>query len=194
MIQASKINGIPIVNTVLTGLTYVDSLLTAYNSDGTSPFVTIVAGSSFTGGTVTGATIFTSSLSANTISATTYYNIPTVFGVCVNGAGGTIISGATQYLVMGNNGRITGWDVIGATSGSCKFNIWKTTGSTLPTSANSITPSNRPQIANGVYSGSTNVSNWTDTTYNTGDKFGFNIDEVSGFTQLTLTIRGFKDR
>lgn len=152
----------------------------------------VTSGSNFTGGTVTGDTNFTGGLTANTISATTYYNIPTVFGSGSNNNGGTISSGVTGYFVSTHSGRIIGWELIGATSGSVVFDIWKTSANILPTVANSITDNNKPQISNGVYSGSTNLGGWTGLTYNTGDKFGFNIDSVSGFTQVTLSIKALK--
>lgn len=164
---------------------------TTYYGDG-SNLTGIVSGGSFTGGTVTGNTIFTQGITASTISATTYYNIPTVFGSGANGAGGTVTTGITGYVVMGHAGRITGWDIIGATSGTVVMDIWKTTDSTLPTVAGSITGAAKPRITSGVYSGSTNLTNWSGLTYSTGDKFGFNIDSISGFTTVTLTLRGFK--
>ncbi len=149
-------------------------------------------GGTFTGGTVIGETIFSAGLSATSISADTYYNIPTSFGTGANGGGGTISTGVTGYMVMSNSGRITGWDLIGSISGTVEMDIWKISGSTLPNISNSITASAKPRITEGVYSGSTTLIGWPELTYNAGDKFGFNIDSVSGFTSVTLTIRGFK--
>jgi hypothetical protein len=148
--------------------------------------------SNLSGATFTG-TVNASILNATTLSATTYYNIPTSFGTGANGGGGTISTGVTGYFVIGYTGRITGWDLIGSTSGTAVVDIWKTTGSTLPTVLNSITASAKPRITEGVYSGSTTLTGWSGLSYNAGDKFGFNIDLVTGFTTLTLTIRGFKE-
>lgn len=144
------------------------------------------------GGTVTGDTVFTQGLSATSITAGTYYNIPTVFGSGANGNGGTVNTGVTGYITMGHSGRITGWDLVGAPSGNCVMDVWKTSGNTLPTSVNSITDANKPTITGGFYSGSTTLTNWTGLTYSTGDIFAFNVNSISGFTSVTLTIRGFK--
>lgn len=137
------------------------------------------------GGTVNGNVIVNGSL-----SATTYYNVPTVFGASFNGAGGTLATGNTIYTTMAYNGTITGWDLIGSPTGSCIVDIWKTS-SGLPTTLNSITDNTKPTINNNSTATSSTLSGWT-TTYSAGDKVGFNINSVSGFTTLTLTIRGYR--
>lgn len=141
---------------------------------------------SLSGGSVSGETNFTS------LSATTYLGVPTIFGCGADNNGGTIASGVCGYFVAGHSGTITGWDLIGATSGTIIFDVWKTTGSTLPTVSNSICGTSKPRITAGVYSGSTNLSAWSGLTYSSGDKFGFNIDSVTGFTNVSLTIKGTK--
>lgn len=145
-----------------------------------------------TGGTVTAFFTGQGGLSATSITASTYYNIPTIFGSGANGAGGTITTGVTGYVTMGNAGRITGWDLVGSTSGTITMDVWKSTNSLLPTVANTITDNSRPQITSGVYSGSTNLSAWSGLTYAAGDIFGFNVVSVTGFTTITLTMRGVK--
>ena len=170
------------IDTFVTGFTYGNNTFTIRNSTGG----TLTA----LNNTMTGLTI-NGSLSATTISATTYLNIPSVFGTGVNN-NGTIVSGVTGYIVMTHSGLITGWELIGATTGSVVFDIWKTSANALPTVANSITGTNKPQISNGFYSGSTNLNTWSGLSYSSGDKVGFKIDSVTGFTQITLSVKSIK--
>ncbi len=127
------------------------------------------------------------------VSAVTYYNIPDTIGISLDGQGGVLSTGITQYSVISSPSRLVGWDLVASTTGSVVFDIWKiTSGNTLPTVVNSIVGANNPQINPGPYSGSTNLGGWSGTTLNTGDIIVYNINNVSGITKATLTLRLLK--
>ena len=145
------------------------------------------------GGTAFNGGITSTSVSATTISATTYWNIPDSIGVSVDGQSGVLSTGITQFKVMAYPGRISGWDMTGYVSGNCQFDVWKiSSGTTFPTVTNTIVGSAYPQITAGSYSGSTNLTGWTSTSFSTGDIFGFNINSVTGMTKASLSLRILK--
>lgn len=198
-------------NLVVTGSTSVNSIsATTYYGDG-SQLTGISAsggGSGITGATFinnnliltnnTGGTVSTlintfTGLTATTISASTYYGIPDTIGIGFDGQGGVISTGNTTYRVMGYNGRITGWDLVATTTGTCVIDIWKiASGSTLPTVANSITDAAKPTLTTGYISSDTNLTSWTSTSFNAGDIIAYTVDSATTVTKITLSLRILK--
>lgn len=113
------------------------------------------------------------------------------FGFGADGAGGTLAVGTPTYLIMSHQGTITQWDIIGNTSGSASFDIWKSTNGQLPTVANTITAAAKPTIISATVATSTGLTGWG-LTYSAGDIYGFNIDSISGFTKVNLSLRANK--
>ncbi|MBP9758733.1 hypothetical protein KBD45_03485 [Candidatus Dojkabacteria bacterium] len=151
----------------------------------------------YTGGTDALPTINISAatltyLSATTISASTYYGIPSVFGVGADGQGGVLTTGVTAYRVMDTSGTITGWDIVSTITGNCVFDVWKASGGVLPTVLDTIIASGKPTLTGALFSSSTAISTWTATTFNAGDIIGFNLDSVTGITKANLNIRYLK--
>lgn len=113
------------------------------------------------------------------------------FGFGADGAGGTLAVGTPTYLIMSHQGTITQWDIIGNTSGSASFDIWKSTNGQLPTVANTITAAAKPTIISATVATSTGLTGWG-LTYSAGDIYGFNIDSISSFTKVNLSLRANK--
>lgn len=160
-----------------------------------------------TGGTITGPSVFSGGIKSNSltatsitsttintgsISATTYLGLPKVtgsFGLTVDGGGNVITSGVKGYLVMPYNATITGWDIIGDISGTCKIDIWKNTS--IPTSVNTITGTEAPLLFNQQINSKNNL-----TTFNTGlainDILAFNVISASTVSRINLIIKVIK--
>lgn len=190
----------------VTGGTYSSGTATFTNNTGGTFNVTGFStggGTDFTGGTVTGATNFTGGLTANTISATTltattiYGNganitgITGSFGITVDGSGSVLTTGVKGFLVMPYNATITGWDIIGNTTGNCVFDIWKSSGLTIPTVINTITGSEKPTLNSQQVNSDNTLSSWsTDVFIN--DIIAFNVDSASTLSRVNLIIKVIK--
>ena len=167
-----------------TSLTAITISATTYLNLPLSP------GGSFTGGTVSGATNFTNGLTATTISATTYQNLPInygSFGLTIDGGGSDITIGNKGYAIIPYNATITGWNVIGNTSGSCVIDVWKTTLGNIPTSGDTITGTEKPTLSSQQINSDLNLTTWT-TSVSQYDVIGFNVDSTSGLTRVNLSI------
>lgn len=75
------------------------------------------------------------------------------------------------------------------TSGSIVVDIWTDTYANFPpTVADSITASAKPTISSGVKAQTTSLTGWT-TTQTAGKWIYYNVDSVSGFTKICLTLK-----
>ena len=73
-------------------------------------------------------------------------------------------------------------------SGSITIDIWKIAyASYPPTVANTITASDKPLISAAVKSEESTLTGWT-TTFSAGDIIGFNVDSVTTFKKVSLTL------
>ncbi len=159
-------------------------------STANNPTINLVASPSINNLTVSGTSTITT-LSATTISATTYYGIPDVFGVTIDGGGGILKTGITGYRVMSTSGIINGWNLVTSLTGNIVFDIWKISGGTLPTIANTITASAKPTLTGALFSASTAVSTWN-KNFAINDIFAFNIQSVTGVTWAALQLTYLK--
>jgi len=138
---------------------------------------------------LTANAISATTVTATTLTATTYQGIPSVLGVLADGQSGVIATGVLGYKVLDFPGIITGYDIVASTTGYCQFDIWKiAAGTTLPTSANTITSTNKPTLSSGLIISSTNLSGWT-TTFAAGDIIAYNVVSASTVTKATLTLK-----
>jgi len=88
-----------------------------------------------------------------------------------------------------NSARIVALDGL---TGSIKIDIWKDTYANLvPTDADTITGANEPEISSGVKDEDSTLTSWT-KTLTAGDWLFFNVDSVSTFKRIALSLRGDK--
>lgn len=75
------------------------------------------------------------------------------------------------------------------TSGSIVVDIWTDTYANFPpTVADTITASAKPTISSNTKAQTTSLTGWT-TTQDAGRWIYFNVDSVSGFTKICLTLK-----
>lgn len=111
------------------------------------------------------------------------------FGITLDGSGSTITTGFKQYVIIPYDCDIDSWYLIGDLTGSCVMDVWKSNN--IPTVSNTITGSQKPTISSQIKNSSSNLSTWTKSV-TSGDVIGFNVDSISNFTKLTLTIKVIK--
>ena len=109
------------------------------------------------------------------------------FGTTVDGYIGVIQTGVVGYVVMPYDGTITGWSIAANVSGSIRFDIWKTNNA-IPTVANTIVASAKPQLSSAQYLSSTTLTGWT-TTFIAGDVFAFFVETATTIKNATISIR-----
>jgi hypothetical protein len=162
-------------NLVVTGSTSVNSIsattINLLNGIGTS---ISLLGIDSTGKIVSGATI-------NTFSGS--------FGITIDGAGSVITTGVKGYAVIPYNATITGYDIIGNTSGSCAVDIWKSTS--VPTSANTITGSEIPSLTNQQLNSDNSLTTWTTGIF-INDIIAFNVISASTVSRINLIVKVIK--
>lgn len=153
-------------------------------------------GGTFTGGTVAGLTADT--ISATTLTATTIYgngaNITGItgsFGITVDGSSSVLTTGVKGFIVMPYNATIIGWDIIGNTSGNCVFDIWKSSGLTIPTVINTITGSEKPTLNSQQINSDNTLSSWSTEVF-INDIIAFNVDSATTISRINLIIKVIK--
>ena len=167
--QVKKINGILIVDTSVSALTYNNNTITSFNTDGTSYGATI---NTMTGLTING-NLTSNTISGVTISATTYYNLP----IDVKVTGGTYSNGTTTFT---NNTGGT-FNVSGYYTGYTAPIDVKVTGGTYSNGIATFTNNT---------GGTFNVSGFNTTTPFTGGTINGSTTFTNGLTANTLNVTG----
>jgi hypothetical protein len=148
-----------------------------------------------TGGTMTGP-LYSPTLSASTISGNTFYGdgsnltgLTGSFGLTIDGAGSVITTGLKGYAVMPYNATIVGWSIVSNISGNCIVDVWKNT--TIPTSGNSITGTEKPTLTNQQININNALTTWT-TNISINDVIAFNVLSASSVSRINLIIKVIK--
>ena len=118
---------------------------------------------------------------------------PVVAQFVIDGGGGVIDAGEKGYLRLPFNGTITGWSLVGNTSGSMVVDVWKDTYANFPpVVGDTITGSDKPTLSAAQKNTSTALTGWT-TTFNEGDWLAFNVDSASGISRATVALHGTRN-
>lgn len=89
------------------------------------------------------------------------------------------------------NCTLTGWDITANASGSAVVDVWMDTYAAYPpTVGDSIAGSAKPTLSGARKAQNTSLSGWGDTTLDEGSYLVFNVDSVSGITELWVTLYG----
>jgi hypothetical protein len=112
------------------------------------------------------------------------------FGITIDGAGSVITTGVKGYITIPYSGTITGWNILGNTTGSIVIDVWRTDYATaLPTVANSIAGTSKPTMVSVDKNQDNTISGWSNTAVSAGDVVGFNVDSASTLTRVNLSIK-----
>jgi hypothetical protein len=108
-------------------------------------------------------------------------------GFAFTGSAGAITNGTLAYFTVPFACTISAYNVT-VDTGTVTFDVWKAaSGTSIPTSANSIVAAAAPQISTGTALHSTSLTGWN-TTVSANDIFGFKVTAVSGATLASLVL------
>jgi collagen type VII alpha len=117
------------------------------------------------------------------------------FGVVFDGAGGVITSGSAALVKVPYACTITGWEVVGQTSGSCTISVFKNTpsfGTWPPASQVFTTGSSTPNLTSGVTGANSSPSFVSGATADAGTWFRFVISGATSVTWVSVSIQATK--
>ena len=107
----------------------------------------------------------------------------------LNGGGSTITTGYKSFTTVTFSGEILEYTVLADITGSIVIDVWKDSYGNFPlTTGDSICASSKPTLATGIKNTDSTLTSWT-KTFSVGDVFGFNVDSVSGVTNVNLTLK-----
>jgi hypothetical protein len=120
------------------------------------------------------------------------YDDDVVMAIIIDGAGNPITTGVKADVEAAFDFTITGWTLVADQTGSIVIDVWKNVYANFPpTSANSITGSEKPTLSSQQKNQNLTISSWNKSVTK-GDWFRFNVDSVSTVQRVTLSIRGTK--
>jgi hypothetical protein len=113
----------------------------------------------------------------------------TYLGTTFDGMGAVVLVNTRTYFRMPAAGGINAWSIVAeGTSPTCTLDIWKiANGTALPTVANTITASAKPELTTGNAVKSTTLTGWT-TNFSLDDIFCVNVDACSAATKISLVL------
>jgi hypothetical protein len=107
----------------------------------------------------------------------------------LNGGGSTITTGYKSFTTVTFSGEILEYTILADRTGSIVIDVWKDSYGNFPlTTGDSICVSSKPTLATGIKNTDSTLTSWT-KTFSAGDVFGFNVDSVSGVTNVNLTLK-----
>ncbi len=110
------------------------------------------------------------------------------FGLTIDGAGSTILTGQKGYLSIPYNCIIKNITLLSDISGSLSLDIWNDSyGNYPPTVADSIVGGTYPAISSGIKYTDSVLAGWS-TSVTGSNVLGFNVVACSGITRLNATL------
>ena len=111
----------------------------------------------------------------------------------IEGGGVLIPAGVKPPIISPDWLIINSWVILGRETGSVTFDIWKVTqdeyiAGTIPSAANSICGSAKPQVTNAKSGLSSTLTGWT-TRISQNDVLVLNVDSVSTFLGVSLILK-----
>lgn len=109
-------------------------------------------------------------------------------GFTIPNSGAAITGKIGGYFTCPYAGTISAWNIV-VDAGTATIKVWKiATGTAKPTAANSINTSG-VAISTGTAIHSTTTSDFTSTTVTANDIFAFNIEAISGVSELSFNLQ-----
>jgi hypothetical protein len=126
---------------------------------------------------------------ATCTTTSTTFSLARGFGAVFDGGGSALTAGSTANVLTSvpYACTISAWSVM-VDTGTASFDIWANTGTSIPTSSNSITDTAYPAIASGTSTGkNTTLMGWT-TSITAFENIIVNLEAVSSATKATLIV------
>lgn len=143
----------------------------------------------------TGTSASTKRTTAQAVADQFANNLPCSIEYVLDDGGVTINTGNKGYLQMPFGGQFTAVTLLGNTTGSIVIDLWKCTyaafdgGITTPSASNSIVGGHYPTISSGTKYTLTDLSSWTDTSFNATDILAFVVNSCTSFTRMTISLK-----
>lgn len=107
--------------------------------------------------------------------------------IVIDGTGSVPSTGPWGFFIVPFACTVTGWSVVGDTSGSAVIDVLKTSYSSFPSGFASIAGSDKPTLSGAQKNENLSVSAWT-VPLAAQDVLKFNLDSVATCTRLNLSI------
>jgi hypothetical protein len=110
-------------------------------------------------------------------------------GATFDGGGSVVLINTVIYQRIPKAGTITAWSIVAeGTNPTCTIDVWKVaSGTTLPTSGNTITASSKPALSTGNAVKSTTMTSWT-TSIAADDIMAFTVTACSAATEINFVL------
>lgn len=138
----------------------------------------------------TGVNLSSTGADAGTGDVTFSVNTDVCITVQITNAGLGLVTGLVASQPIDIDMTVTGWTIIGDTTGSIVIDVKKSNYSGFPTTS-SIAGTEKPTLSSAQKNQDLTLSSWT-TAITKGDILDFYIDSVSGLNKVGLTLRGTK--
>jgi hypothetical protein len=109
------------------------------------------------------------------------------FGLTIDGGSSVITSGGKGYVSMPYGGTITGWDMLGNTTGSIQVDLKKANFSSFPTTT-SVTGGNYIGMTTSIKGTDSTLSGWS-ATFSQGDIYEFKVVTISSLNRVNIVLR-----
>lgn len=110
-------------------------------------------------------------------------------GILIDNGASAITAGEEGQFPINFPCTVTGWTILSYTgSGSCVFNVYKSTYASFPTMTSMIVGGTKPSITANYKGQNLAISDWNTVSVNTGDIIKFTLESISGFSQLSIAL------
>jgi hypothetical protein len=102
--------------------------------------------------------------------------------------GDTLANGATRAIRLGPACRITSVELFADASGSVTVDVKRASYANLPSFTSMIGAGVKPALSSAQKSQDTNLSDWTDTTFDAGDWLQIFFSGITTITELSIAL------
>lgn len=109
-------------------------------------------------------------------------------GITIDGGGSAIVAGSYGYTQIPYACTLTAWTVLADQSGSCTFDVKRSTYSGFPSTTSLVGSGNAPLLSS-VQKNTAAPSGWTSVTIAAGDVLEFSISGITSVMRVNLILK-----